>query len=276
MTALAPVIPRAPLDRTRWAVRDAWSVCVRDLLHWVAEPFRIVAALLWSVMLVLLFGYVLGSGMQVPGGGDYMEFLIPGLLVQAMAFGIGETMTAVTTDAAAGVTDRFRSMPMAASAVVVGRSLADMINTVFGLAVLVGVGLAVGWEWHGSFAEALAAFGLLLALRFAFLWIGIFLGLIAKSPEAVQGLWAALFPITMLTSAFVAPELMPSALGFIAEWNPLSSTVGATRELFGNPGAPTGGSWIAEHALLMAVVWPIVLAAVFLPLSVRRYSHLSR
>lgn len=260
----------------RWALHDSWAIARRDLLHWVAEPFRIVAALLWPVTFVLLFGYVLGSGMRVPGGGDYMEFLIPGLMVQTMAFGIGETMTAITTDKARGVTDRFRSMPMAASAVVVGRSMADMINAVFAVIVLLACGLVVGWEWHGSLPEALAAVGLLLLLRFAFLWIGIYLGLLAKSPEAVNGLWGALFPITMLTSAFVAPELMPGWLGFIAEWNPLSSTVGATRDLFGNPGAPAGGSWIADHALLMAIAWPVAIVAAFLPLSVRRYGRLSR
>jgi ABC-2 type transport system permease protein len=260
----------------RWTVLDAWMVARRDLMHWAAEPLRIVAAIVWPVMFVLLFGYVLGSGMQVPGGGDYMDFLIPGLFVQTMAFGVGETMTAVTTDASRGITDRFRSMPMASSAVVVGRSLADMVNAALGLALLVACGLVVGWGWHEGTAEALAAIGLLLLLRFAFLWMGIWLGLLAKSPEAVQGLWAALFPITMLTSAFVAPELMPAPLGFIAEWNPLSSTVGATRDLFGNPGGPGGGSWIAEHALLMAIVWPVAMIVVFAPLAVRRYARLSR
>jgi ABC-2 type transport system permease protein len=273
---LAPAVPATRLERARWGLHDAWAITRRDLLHWVAEPIRIVTALLWSVMLVLLFGVVLGSGMQVPGGGDYMEFLIPGLLVQAMAFGVGETMTAVTTDAANGVTDRFRAMPMARSAVVVGRSLADMINSVFGLAVLVGVGLAVGWEWHGTTLEALAAIGLLLLLRFAFLWLGILLGLLARSPEAVQGLWAALFPVTMLSSAFVAPALLPDWLALIADWNPLSSTVGATRDLFGNPGAPDGGTWIESHAVLMAIAWPLAMIAVLLPLSVRRYARLSR
>ena len=151
-----------------------------------------------------------------------------------------------------------------------------MINSLLGLAVLLGVGLAVGWEWHGTTPEALAAFGLLLLLRFAFLWLGILLGLLAKSPEAVQGLWAALFPVTMLSSAFVAPALLPDWLALIADWNPLSSTVGATRDLFGNPGAPDGGAWIEEHALLMAIVWPLAMIAVLLPLSVRRYARLSR
>jgi ABC-2 type transport system permease protein len=193
-----------------------------------------------------------------------------------MAFGSGETMTAVANDAHKGVTDRFRSLPMAPSAVVVGRSLADLLNTAFGLGLLIACGLAVGWEWHGGAGAALAAVGLLLLLRFAFIWIGIYLGLLAPSPESVAGLWSALFPVTMITSAFVAPELMPGWLGTIAELNPLSSTVTATRELFGNPTAAGGGSWVVAHAELMAVAWPLVLVAIFLPLSVRRYRRLSR
>jgi ABC-type polysaccharide/polyol phosphate export permease len=276
MSLLAPVIPRTRAERWAWSVRDAWAVTRRDLLHWVAEPMRIVAALLWSVMFVLLFGYVFGSGMEVPGGGDYLAFLLPGLFVQTMAFGIGETMTAVAADAQRGITDRFRTLPMAPSAVVVGRSLADMLNAALGLAVLLSVGLVVGWAPNGSAGDTVLAVGLLLLLRFASLWVGILLGLLVRSPEAAAPVWGVLFPVTMLTSAFVAPELMPGWLGFIAEWNPLSSTIGATRELFANPGAPAGGSWVSEHALLMAVVWPLTITAVFGPLSVRRYRRMSR
>ncbi len=129
--------------------------------------------------------------------------------------------------------------------------------------------------WHDGLLRAGFAVVLLLWLRFACLWIGIWLGLIVGSPEAAGSIWGLLFPLTMITSAFVAPELMPDWLGFIAEWNPLSSTVGATRELFGNADAG-GDSWIASHALLMAVVWPLVIAAIFFPLSVRRFQRLSR
>ncbi len=112
-------------------------------------------------------------------------------------------------------------------------------------------------------------------LRFSFLWIGIFLGLVAPNPEAINAIWSLLFPLTMITSAFVAPELMPGWLGTIAEWNPLSATIGATRELFGNPGVG-GGSWPADHAMLLAVVWPLVLVAIFVPLSVWRFQRMSR
>jgi len=275
MTTTTPVIPRTRLDRLRWAVADAWTITLRDLLHWLRQPAPVVVGLLFPVMVVLLFAYLFGGAMSVPGGGDYREFLLPGMFALTMVFGIEATMVAVTSDAAKGVTDRFRSMPMAPSAVVVGRSTADMLNSTLGLAVLVACGLVVGWRWHGSLAEALLAVGLLLLLRFALLWVGIYLGLLAKSPEAVAAVQILVWPLGFLSNGFVAPATMPGWLGTIVEWNPLSATISATRELFGNPGWG-GDSWIAQHALLMAVVWPLVLVAVFFPLSVRRHRRLSR
>ena len=165
-------------------------------------------------------------------------------------------------------------MPMAPSAVVVGRGSADLLNSALGLAVLVVCGLAIGWRWDGG-TQALLAVGLLLLLRCSLLWVGIYLGLVAKNPEAVVAVQILVWPLGFLSNALVAPETMPGWLGAIVEWNPLSATISATRELFGNPGWG-GTSWAAEHALLMAVVWPLVLFAIFFPLSVRRYQRLSR
>lgn len=191
-----------------------------------------------------------------------------------MMFGIGETMVAVVTDNARGVTDRFRSMPMTRSGVVAGRSLADLISATLDLSILVVRGLAVGWRWHNSMGEALAAVGLLLLLRFSVIWVGVYLGLLVRTPEAANNLYALLFPITMLANTFVSPSQMPDWLGVIAEWNPLSLTVAATRELFGNPGMESG-SWIDENALLMAILWPLLQIAVFMPLSVLRFRRIS-
>jgi ABC-2 type transport system permease protein len=258
-----------------WALRDSWAITRRDMTHWVTQPVMIVAELAYPITFVLLFAYVFGSAMTVPGGGDYREFLMPGMFAQTMAFGIGGTMAAVSADVEKGITDRFRAMPMSRVAVVAGRSIADMLNSVVALSIMLGCGLVVGWSWHDGLPSALAAVALLLWLRFACLWAGILLGLIIRGPEAIGAVWGLLFPVTMITSAFVAPELMPDWLGFLAEWNPLSATVTATRELFGNPIA-AGDSWVANHAVEMAVVWPLVLVAVFLPLSVRRYQRLSR
>jgi ABC-2 type transport system permease protein len=276
MIAAPPVTPRSFADRLRWVAIDSWTITRRDLIHWIAQPTQIIAALAYPISFVLLFGYVFGSAMTVEGGGDYREFLMPGLFAQTMAFGIGASMAAVTADVAKGVTDRFRSMPMSQSAVVIGRSSADLLGSLTDLGSLIACALVVGWSWHNGLGNALQAVGLLLLLRFAFLWIGIYLGLVAPTQEALTALWTALFPFTMITSAFASPEQMPAWLGTIAEWNPLSATITATRELFGNPGVNASGSWIAENAMLMSVVWPVVIVAVFLPLSVWRYRRLSR
>lgn len=259
----------------RWALLDTGTIARRDLILWVREPVRLAWGLGTPIFFVLLFGYVLGSSIVVPGGGDYREFLMPGLFAMTMAFGIGNTMVGVAADAAKGITDRFRSIPMAPSAVVAGRCAADMVNSCVDLAVLGVCALVVGWSWNDGVGNALLAFGLLLLLRFSLLWVGICFGLMARTVEAATNGYSLLFPLTMLSNVYVSPEAMPGWLGFVAEWNPLSSVVLAVRELFGNPGV-VGDSWIAQHATLMAVVWPIVLTAAFLPLAVRRYQSMSR
>jgi ABC transporter DrrB family efflux protein len=259
----------------QWAVKDGWTVTRRDLLHWVKQPAPVIVGLLFPVLLVLMFGYLFGGAMAVPGGGDYKEFLLPGMFAMTMAFGLEATMIAVSTDIQRGVTDRFRSMPMAPSAVVVGRCGADLLNSAAALAVMIVCGLFVGWQAHNGPGATLAALGLLLLLRFALLWLGIYLGLVVQNPEAVMAVQILVWPVGFLANTFVAPGTMPGWLGAIAEWNPLSSTVAATRELFGNPGWG-GDSWIAQNAILMAVVWPLLIVAIFFPLSVRRYRKLSR
>ena len=275
MKLLTPQIPHTPHGRLRWALSDAWTVARRGLIHWYRQPFGLIVGLLFPVMVLLMFGYLFGGAMTVPGGGDYREFLVPGMFAMTMAFGLEGTMTSVATDAARGVTDRFRSMPMSPSAVVVGRSVADMLFSALGLAVMVACGLLVGWRWHGSIGEALLAVALLLSLRFSLLWVGIYLGLMVKGPESVVAVQILIWPVLFLSNTLVPPETMPGWLGAITEWNPLSATVAATRELFGNPGWG-GDSWISQDSLPMAVLWPLLIFAVFFPLSVNRYRRLSR
>jgi ABC-2 type transport system permease protein len=241
----------------------------RDLAHWVRQPAPVVVSLLFPILLVLMFGYLLGGAIAVPGGGDYREFLLPGMFVMTMGFGVEGTMLAVTTDASRGVTDRFRSIPMSPSAVVVGRCGADMLNSALVLVVMATCGLAVGWRPHGGVGAVLAAFGLLLLLRFAFLWVGIFLGLMVANPGAVTLVQVLVWPISFLSNIFVSPDTMPGWLGAIATWNPLSVTAAAARDLFGSPGAVAG--WLG-----VAVAWPLLLVAVFFPLSVRAFRRLSR
>jgi ABC-2 type transport system permease protein len=268
----------------RWAVLDTVTVTGRDLMHWVRRPGPVLVGLLFPVLIVLMFGYLFGGQMSGFGGtgaaaGErYREFLVPGIFGMTMLFGLETTMLAVTVDANRGITDRFRSLAMSPVAVVGGRSVADVLNSILGLAVMIIGGLAIGWRWHGGLGAALHAVALLLLLRFALIWVGVWLGLLVKGPEAVVAVQILVWPLGFLSNAFVDPGTMPGWLGIIAAWNPLSATVSAVRERFGNPIAQSAesGSWIAEHSLLMATAWPLVLLAIFVPLSVLRYRRLSR
>ncbi|HEX6423597.1 MAG TPA: ABC transporter permease [Acidimicrobiales bacterium] len=267
--------PHAPAT-LRWFVADTWTVTRRTLHHWARRPGLFAFGLAFPVFTLAMFGYLFGGAMTVPGGGDYMEFLVPGVLGLSVLFGIEATVLAVTNDAAKGITDRFRSLPMSGAAVVGGRCAADMINAGLGLGALVAAGLAVGWRWHDAGGRTVAALALLLLLRLAFVWVGVYLGLVLKTPEAAVVVQIVVWPLGFVSSGFTSPERMPGWLGAVAEWNPVSSTITATRDLFGNPGVAQDGSWVATNAQLMAVVWPLVLVAVFLPLAVRRYRGLGR
>ncbi|WP_051426068.1 ABC transporter permease [Jiangella gansuensis] len=276
-----PAVPasasaRSPLPRLRWAVADGWVMTRRYMAHVVRAPEEVIIYFTLPIMMVLVFGYVFGSGMAVPDGGSYREFLLPGVFVMTMVYGLGATATAVAFDVDRGVIDRFRSMPVARSALVVGRSAADVMRAVLEMTTLIVCGLLVGWQWREGVPGAVAAISLILLLRFAITWIGIYLGLIVKNADMVGVIvFPAAFPLTALSNVFVAPDLMPAWMAAVAQWNPLSSTVAAARDLFGNPGLGSD-SWIAQNATLMAVVWPLVILAVFVPLSVRRYQRLSR
>jgi ABC transporter DrrB family efflux protein len=257
-------------------VRDAWAMTTRNIAHVVRSPEEIAIYFSVPIMSVLVFGYVFGSGMMVPGGGSYREFLVPGVFAMSMLYGMGATGTAIAYDVNRGVVDRFRSMPIARSALVVGRSAADVFRALLEITALVVCGLLVGWQWHRGVGNAVLAVGIVLMLRVAITWIGIYLGLVVPNPDTVGIIVFPLaFPLTAVSNVFVAPELMPSWLGTVAEWNPLSATVSAARELFGNPGV-AGDAWVSQNAMLMAIVWPVVLTAIFVPLAVRRYQRLSR
>ncbi|MFF1487718.1 ABC transporter permease [Streptomyces sp. NPDC058319] len=239
----------------------------RELARWARRPVQVAVALVFPVMLLLMFGYLVGGGRGVRG--DYVDYLVPGMLALTMAFGLEGTMLAVTQDLNKGVIDRFRAMPMADGAVLVGRSAADMLQSALVLFVLVGVGHALGWRAHGGPGDLLGALGLLLLFRFAMLWAGIHLALLAGRPELVQAVQILVWPVGFLSNAFAAPDSMPGWLGTLVRWNPMSHTATAVRDLVGGPGGESG------H-VLPAVLWPLGLLAVFLPLALRRFRGLSR
>ncbi|MBB4982009.1 ABC transporter permease [Streptomyces nymphaeiformis] len=250
-----------------YALSDCLTMTRRELAHWARQPVQVLVGLVFPVMLLLMFGYLVGGGRTVDG--DYVDYLVPGMLTLTMVFGLEGTMTAVTRDLEKGVIDRFRSMPMADGAVLVGRAAADMLQSAVGLLVLAGVGYAIGWRATGGPASFLGALGLLLLLRFAMLWIGIFLALVAGRPELVQAVQILVWPVGFLSNAFASPDSMPGWLGTAVEWNPMSATATAVRDLFGNPGGEPG------H-LTAAVVWPLALLLLFFPLAVRRFGRLGK
>ncbi|MFE6645919.1 ABC transporter permease [Nocardioides sp. NPDC057772] len=265
-------------SRITWATIDTWVVAKRHLLHLVRRPDELLGTLMIPVMAVAMFGFVFGEAfgvaMDVPGS-EYREFLLPGLFALTMAFGIGNTTISVAEDVRGGVLDRMRSLPMSPVAVLAGRALADVILAVVELSILLALGTLFGWQAHLGIGGVIAALGLLILLRMAFSWVGILLGLLVSGPEAAMKYFALVFPLAMVADTIVPTDLMPGWLALPAEWNPLSSTVIATRELFGNMTVPAT-SWVGEQALTMAVLWPVAIIAVCLPLAMARLRRLGR
>lgn len=267
-----------PLRRATWAVVDCWTIVVQEMTHLARQPTAVAVRLGVPVVMVLLFVYVFGSAMDVTGQGvgeGYLEYAMPGLFAMTMAFGFTNTAFAVALSKEKGFIDRFRSMPMASSAVVTGRGVADIIQAAVDLAILAAIALALGWRSGGGPAASAAAFGLLLWLRLALIFVGIWIGLRVKDTEAAGNLFPLAFPFGMISSVFTPPDLMPGWLGTMAAWNPVSATATAVRDLFESGTVPSD-YWIQDHAVAAAVVWPAVIMVVFVPLAVRQFQRLSR
>jgi ABC-2 type transport system permease protein len=264
-------------QRLRWALADGVTVMRRDLAHGLYEPGELVGALVFPAIMVVLFGYVFGSAIAVPGGGNYREYLIPGLFVMTSVTGVMTTLTGVAADTAKGVMDRFRSMPMARLAVPFGQTGADIVMGMVGLAVMAAMGLVVGWRVRHGVADTVAAFALLVLFRYAVTWVGVFLGLLVKNERTADNLVPLVFPVTMVSNSFVPTSGMPAWLRAISDWNPVSSTVAACRSLFGNSGVPsTGTAWPLEHPVIATVGWSVLLLAVFVPLAAYRFRTMGR
>ncbi|WP_037573397.1 ABC transporter permease [Phaeacidiphilus oryzae] len=261
---------RGPLG----ALRDALVVCKRNLRRMTRIPEIMVFGLMQPVMFVLLFTYVMGGAIQVPGAGpgSFKQYLMAGIFAQTVTFATAGSSAGIAEDMTKGLVDRFRSLPMARSAVLVGRTFADLVQTALILVVLGLVAFAIGWRIHNGAAQALAAFLILLLLGYAFSWIGALIGLSVRSPEAAtSGGLVWLFPLTFVSNAFVPVSTMPGWLQPVAEWNPFSTTVLACRQLFGNPTGPIPAVWPMQHPVLASVLWSLLILAVFATLSVRKY-----
>ncbi|PWW21343.1 ABC transporter DrrB family efflux protein [Geodermatophilus normandii] len=258
------------------AVSDSLTITRRNLIKVKRVPDLLFFATLSPIMFVLLFRYVFGGAIQVPGDLSYAEFLLPGIFAQTVVFGATITGASVADDLQKGLIDRFRSLPMASSAVLVGRTVADAGLNALSVAVMALTGLVVGWRIHTSAGEAAAGFLVLLVFSYAISWLMAVVGLLVRTPEVVNNAsFIVIFPLTFASNAFVPLESFPSWLRAFAEWNPVSAVVEASRQLFGNtvPGLPAPEAWSLQHPALYSLLWAAVIVAVFLPLSVRLYKR---
>ncbi len=262
-------------------LRDGLIVSWRNLKRIPRIPELAVFAVLQSIMFVLLFAYVFGGAILLPGfesnPNAYKEFLMPGIFAQNIVFAAGITAIGMTDDVGKGIIDRFRSLPMARSAVLSGRSFSDVVYNLGILIVLMLSGLFVGWTVHTGVSGLLAGVALCLLFAFAMSWLGIYLGLHVPTVEvANQVVFTVLFPITFLSSAFVAVETLPEWLQPVAEWNPTSTLTNSLRQLWGNPNPVVSDSFPSQNPILITLVWVVIFVAVFAPLGIRKYRNLSR
>jgi ABC transporter DrrB family efflux protein len=254
-------------------LRDTWVFAGRNAQHIRRLPEKLLDVTVQPVMFVLLFAYVFGGAIGVPGG-NYREYLIGGILVQSICFGMMGPATSIATDQQEGVIDRFRSLPSKRSAYLSGHFLAEVTGLGLAIAILLGSGLVVGWRPHTDVLHVASALLLLVLFAGAMVWVGTLIGLMVRTPDAVMGVgFTIVFPLTFISNAFVPTFTMPAALQHFADWNPISAMAAAVRELFGNSSGQSAGpqAWPLEHAVPFAFVSCLVILAVAVPLSLSRY-----
>jgi ABC-2 type transport system permease protein len=264
MTALA--------TNLRFGLSDSLVVARRNLSHVRQIPEKLIDVTVQPLMFVLLFAYVFGGAIAVPGG-SYHEYLMGGIFIQTLTFGVMGPAMSMANDLSEGVLDRFRSLPMARSAFLIGHVLAEFAAAILGLTVMTAAGFVVGWGIHSDVAHAAAGFGLLLLVAFTMLWIGMLLGTLARSADAVTGIvFIVIFPLTFVANAFVPAGTLPGFLQTVAEWNPVSALATGLRTLFGNPTAtPHDAAWPLQHPVASSFMWCAALLAVTVPLAIAAY-----
>ncbi len=274
-TALSPT-ERPPISPPS-LLRAASTIVWRNLIHIRRMPEMLLDVTVQSVMFVLLFAYVFGGAIAVAGS-NYREFLLPGIMVQTMVFSSAIVAMGLTSDLQKGFVDRFKSLPVPRPAVLVGRSISSLIHSSIGIAVMAVTGLLIGWRIRNGVVDGVLAFLLLLLFGFALIWLGIWVGSLMRTVEAVQGfMFTVMFPLTFVANTFAPTESMPAWLRTIAEWNPVSALTQACRELWGNGlPAPADAAWPLQHAVPVSIAWSFVLTAIFAPLAVAAFRRRSR
>lgn len=253
-------------------LRDGATVAKRNLIKTRRMPEAFVWATMSPIMFVLLFAYVFGGAIKIQGG-TYREFLIAGIFAQTIIFGSTFTGAGLADDMQKGIIDRFRSLPMARSAVLIGRTTSDIVINSVSMVVMSVTGLIVGWRIRTSVPEAIFGFVLLLLFAYAVSWIMAYVGLKVSSVEVVNNAsFMFIFPMTFIANTFVPSHTLPTFLRVLAEWNPVSSLALAVRQAFGNTaGIRPSTAWSLNHAAVYALLWVGIILAVFVPLSVRQY-----
>jgi ABC-2 type transport system permease protein len=255
------------------AVADSAVITKRNLIKIKRVPDLLVFTTLSPIMFVLLFAYVFGGAIDVPGVG-YKEFLIAGIFAQTVVFGSTFTGYSLAEDLQKGIIDRFRSLPMAPSAVLFGRTLSDVAINIISLVVMGISGLIVGWRIHTGFLDALGGFLLILLFAYGVSWVMAWVGLLVRTPEIVNNAaFIVIFPVTFIANTFVPSSTLPGPLKAFANWNPVSAVTEAAREAFGNtsPKLPPADNWAMQHPAAYTMLWVLLILVVFIPLSVRQY-----
>lgn len=256
------------------AIADGAVVAKRNLIKIKRVPEVLIWTLMSPIMFVLMFAYVFGGSINVPGM-DYREYLIAGIFAQTVIFGSTFTGAGLADDMQKGVIDRFRSLPMARSSVLIGRTTSDIVYNLLSILVMSVTGLAVGWRIHTSPLQALAGLLLLLLFAYAFSWIMAYVGLSVPSVEVVNNAsFMVIFPLTFIANTFVLAATLPGPLRTFAEWNPVSAVTQAARELFGNlPPGPPPEAWSLRNPVLYTLLWVAIILAVFVPLTTSKYKR---
>ncbi len=257
-------------------VSDGWVVTKRNLTKMKRSPEMLLFAVLQPIMFVLLFSQVYGGSIAVAGT-DYTQYLMAGIFGQTVVFGSTFSGSAMAQDLKDGIIDRFRTLPMSSSAVLIGRTNSDLALNSISMLIMMGTGLLVGWRVHTSVLSFLAGVALLLLFSYAFSWVMALLGMMVKTPEAINNAsFVILFPLTFVSNAFVQSSNLPGPLRIFADWNPVSALVHAARTLFGNLGsAPVPDSWPIQNAIATVLIGAAVMLLVFVPLCIRKFASIS-
>jgi ABC-2 type transport system permease protein len=252
---------------------DIFVLTGRNLVHIAREPLQLSDVTIQPVLFTLLFVFVFGSGVVLPHGGSYKDFAIAGLLALNLTTSSMGTAVGLSNDLNGGIIDRFRSLPMWRPAVLVGRSLADLLTAVICTVMVAATGLAIGWRPGGSLLSTLGGFGVFLLFSYALSWGCACLGVVSKGPESAQGVGLViLFPLAIVSNALVPTGRMPLVLRVIAEWNPVSAVTAASRNLFANPNpSATIHAWPMQHPVAASLLWSFAILAVFAPLATSLY-----